>query len=327
MAQIRRKRCPHCGFLETIKWGKQNGHQRFRCKNCDTLFTHTRKDVTAQNRFVYFEQWILGKQTIKQLCRLSGYSEKSLRIWFYSYLRNYPEWDISRRESVNLMIDGTYFPNKVCLVLYRDFNIKATMLYRLTDNEWESEIREDLENLISLGIEIESVTCDGNSSIIKSVKRTSKDIIIQRCIVHVQRESKMWLTKHPKSDAGKSLRSLASVIHLIKSADDRDYWLFEFQLWERVYHDYITEKSYSDELPQGWYTHKMVRKSYVHIRRALPNMFHYIDNANIPNNTNSLESFFGHLKQNISLHRGLSKSHYRNYVKWYLYFRNKDQKR
>lgn len=327
MSKLRRKRCPFCGFLSCVKNGKQSGHQRYYCKSCESYFTDRRHDISAANRFVWFERWILGKQSIWQLSQRSGYSEKTLRIWFDSYLKHCPVWAIPRRTKVHLMIDGTYFPNKVCLVLYRDFTVKSTLFYRLTDNEWEDEIREDLENLLSLGIEIESVTCDGLSNIIKSVKKTCKQIIIQRCIIHIQRESKTWLTKRPKSAAGKYLRSLVSVIHEIKSHDDRDYWLYEFHLWEQVFHEYITAKSYSDEIPKGWYTHKMVRKSYVHIKRALPYMFKYIDNPNIPNNTNSLESFFGHLKQNISLHRGLSKNHYKNYVKWYLYFRNNSNKR
>lgn len=327
MAKTIRKRCPHCGFLSTIKWGKQNGHQRYKCKNCDSLFTHSRKDITAQNRFVWFKQWVLGKQTIKQLCQRSGYSEKSLRNWFDNYLREYPTWEISRREKVNLMIDGTYFANKICLVLYRDFNVKTTIFYRITDNEWEDEIREDLENILSLGIEIESVTCDGLSNITKSVKKTCKKIIIQRCLVHIQRECLIWLTQHPKSDAGKYLRSLTCCICKIKSYDDRDYWLRDFMLWQEVFREYLNTKSYNDNNEKGWYTHKMVRKSFVHIKRALPYMFKYLDNPNIPNNTNSLESFFGHLKQNISIHRGLSKIHYQNYVKWYLYFRNQDNKK
>ena len=32
------------------------------------------------------------------------------------------------------------------------------------------------------------------------------------------------------------------------------------------------------------------------IKRALPNMFHYLDNTKIPKTTNSIESFFGHMK-------------------------------
>ncbi len=327
MSKPKRKRCPHCGFLETIKWGKQNNHQRYKCKNCDSLFTHTRKDISKQNRFVWFERWILHKQTIEELSESSGYSEKSLRIWFEDYLRNYPKWEISRRNKVNLVLDGTYFKNKVCLVAYRDFHLKSTLLYRLSDGEWEQELREDLENIISMGITIESVTSDGLSNIIKSVKKTSKNITLQRCLVHITRECKIWLTKHPKRDSAKYLRQLVCHICQIKSYDDRDYWLFLFDKWQEVYHEDITQKSYNQESGNSWYTHKMLRKSFVHIKRALPNMFMYLDNPNIPNNTNSIESFFGHLKKNISIHRGLSKIHYQNYVKWYLYFRNLKRKR
>jgi uncharacterized C2H2 Zn-finger protein len=322
----KRKRCPECGFLGAIKWGVQNGHQRYKCKNCGSYFTSTKPYRKSLNLMVWFERWVLGKQTIKQLSQQSGYSEKSLRLWFDKYLKNYPQWEISRREKVNLMIDGTYFANKVCLVLYRDNRVKATLLYRLTDGEWEQEINEDLQNLLDIGIEIESVTCDGINSIIRSVKKASKIIVLQRCIVHVQRECLIWLTKHPKSEAGVELRKIVSQIHTIKNREQWGYWVVSLVRWEQEYRAYLNQKTFKEDTNRYWFTHKMVRRSFVHIRRALPNMFHYLDNPNIPSNTNSLESFFGHLKQNISLHRGLSKTHYQNYVKWYLYFRNKDNK-
>ena len=35
------------------------------------------------------------------------------------------------------------------------------------------------------------------------------------------------------------------------------------------------------------------------IKKALPNMFLYLKDDKIPNTTNSLESFFGHLKGNL----------------------------
>ena len=37
----------------------------------------------------------------------------------------------------------------MCLVVYRDETVKTTLLYRLTDDEWEEEIREDLVILIA----------------------------------------------------------------------------------------------------------------------------------------------------------------------------------
>lgn len=65
----------------------------------------------------------------------------------------------------------------------------------------------------------------------------------------------------------------------------------------------------------------MVRKACVYIMCAHPNMFTFIEHPEVPKTTNALESFFGHLKENISPHHGLSKKHFQNYIKWYLYYR------
>jgi len=72
-------------------------------------------------------------------------------------------------------------------------------LYRLTDGEWLEEICEDVQNLLDLGIRIESVICDGLSTIIKAVKKISSGTIIQRCLTHIQRETLIWLTRNPQS--------------------------------------------------------------------------------------------------------------------------------
>ena len=247
-----------------------------------------------------------------------------MRRYFDDYLSHYPVWKIRPSERVNLLIDGTYFSNKVCLIVYRDNNVKATQLYRLSDGEWFEEILEDLQNLLSLGIQIQSVTCDGLTNIIKAVRKASPQTIIQRCLVHIQRETLIWLTRNPKSPAGKELRVIISGLHLIKSRNDWGYWVVNLIEWYNKYKEFVNQKTYHPQTNRYWFTHKSVRKSFVHIKRALPDMFHYLDNPNIPKSTNGLESFFGHLKQNISIHRGLSKMHYKNYVKWYLYFKSNE---
>lgn len=307
-----------------IKWGVRKGKQRFKCKDCDAFNTWTNKGVSNSNRFVWFRQWIVGKQTFSQLVAKSGYSERSLKRYFYAYLSNYPQWNIKPSEKVNLLIDGTYFSNKICLVLYRDNNLKMTQLYRLSDGEWFDEICEDLENLLSLGIKIESVTCDGLSNIIKAVRKTSPEAILQRCVVHIQRECLIWLSRNPQSQAGKDLRYLVGQIHLIRNRTVWGYWVVDLIHWHEKYRDFINQKSYYEPTGRYWYTHKMLRRAFVHIKRALPDMFHYLDNPNIPKSTNGLESFFGHLKQNIAIHRGLSKEHYKNYIKWYLFFKSNE---
>ena len=156
MGKNRKFRCWACGSLAVITWGKQQGKQRFKCKNCGIFSTRINVSVSKRNREIWFREWVMGKQTFAQLVAKSGYSERILKNYFYDYLEHYPTWNVNRTESVNLLLDGTYFTNKVCLVLYRDNRVKDTVLYRLTDGEWEEELREGLENLIGLGIHIET---------------------------------------------------------------------------------------------------------------------------------------------------------------------------
>ena len=68
-------------------------------------------------------------------------------------------------------------------------------------------------------------------------------------------------------------------------------------------------------------------RAYIHLHRAIPDMFKYIDAPDVPNNTNSLESFFGHLKDNLRIHRGLSREHQKDFIKWYLYFADEKKKK
>jgi AraC-like DNA-binding protein len=327
MSNNRKKHCPHCDSSDVLKWGSKSAHQRFRCKACKRTFVRTRLDISIHNRQVWFRQWVEQGHTIDYISKCSGYSERTLKRYFYDYLHDHPTWHIRPADKVNMLIDGTYFANKVCLVLYQDNNVKATQLYRLTDGEWQSEISEDLNNLLSLGIRIESVTCDGSASIIKAVRMCAPKAILQRCTVHVQRECLTWLTRYPKSEAGRELRRIVCHLNSITDRQAWGYWVVELVRWEERHREYLNQKTMPDDDPKRvWFTHKMVRRAFVHIKRALPNLFHYLDNPDIPKSTNSLESFFGHLKTNLRLHRGLSQEHFKNYVKWYLFFKNNKPK-
>lgn len=84
--------------------------------------------MKASNRFVWFRLWIIGRHTLKQISDKSGYSERSLKRYFYQYLRKAPLIHIKPSEKVNLLIDGTYFSNNLCLILYRDNTVKYTQL-------------------------------------------------------------------------------------------------------------------------------------------------------------------------------------------------------
>lgn len=313
--------------MDVIRWGFQSGKQRFFCKNCGIYFTRVNKSVSTSNRFVWFRNWVLQKQTLEVISGESGYSIRTLNRYFDGYLSSSPRLSVYPSEKVNLLIDGTYFTQDLCLIVYRDNSIKFTQLYRLSDGEWYEEIKEDLENLLALNVQIESITCDGHRAILKAISKVCTDVKLQRCIIHIQRMCRIWLSANPKSSAGIDLRRIISKLHLIKSEIEKQIWLRELVDWYERYQDFVNEKSYNPETGRYWYKHKMVRRSFTVIRKALPNMFHYLENPKIPKSTNGLESFFGHLKSNLRIHRGLSKQHKKNFIKWYLYFRNSSNPR
>lgn len=116
-----------------ISWGKQNGKRRFKCKNCGIYFTSENKSVGLKNKEIWFKKWIVGKQTYEQISAESGYSVSTLQRYFNVMLSKAPKLSYRQNKEVYLLIDGTYFSNEICLVVYRDNVFKQTQLYRITD--------------------------------------------------------------------------------------------------------------------------------------------------------------------------------------------------
>ena len=274
-----------------------------------------------ENRFVWFKKWVLERQTFKTLNRDSGLSIDTLQRIFYAFLQRSPVVKILKRRSVHLRMDATYF-EQFCMLCYQDHDDGYTQLIRFSDGEHYSEIKEDLDNLIKLGVHIESVTTDGHKSILKAIKKSIPDVVVQRCLVHIQRMCLLWLTRFPKHSSGVELRQLVLMLMKIKTENDRIYWTLELRLWYDRHKTYLQEKTIHQQTGRYWYTHKLLRRSYFTIKRALPNMFHYIVNPAIPSTTNGIEGFFSHLKNHLDLHRGLTIQHRIDFIKWYVYLSN-----
>lgn len=294
-----------CGYLDSIKWGKQAGKQRYKCKNCGILFTGSNPLLAKANQFVWFEKWVVGRRTFEQVVAETGLSKSTVQRLFKSYLKVPPILSVYPSERVNPLIDGTYFTRDLCLVLYRDNTIKFTQLYRFSDGERYEELKEDLENLLLLKVQIESITCDGHRALLRAIRKVCPHATLQRCVIHVQRMCRIWLSSNPKSISGQELRRIVCTLHLIQSKQELGYWLHELAKWDARHHEFVHEKTVNPIKGKYWYKHKLLRRSFSVLKSALPNLFTYLDNPQIPKSTNSLESFFGHLKTNLNIHRGL----------------------
>ena len=121
----------------------------------------------------------------------------------------------------------------------------------------------------------------------------------------------------PKLEASKELKKIVSRLtyttekNLTQKLGD----------WYVIYKDFLEEKTVSSTTGKLHYTHPRIRAAYRSLRTNLPYLFTYKNykNLSIPNTTNALEGgVFSHMKNMISLHRGLSKSLKLKLVDYYL---------
>lgn len=185
---------------------------------------------------------MLRKDTYAVLAEESGYSKSTLQRLFRHYLSTPPTFIIQQKLRLYLIIDGTYFTEGLCLVLYYDTKLRYSLLYRFTTGEFYRQIREDLENLKTLGIDVATVTCDGRRAIIRAVEKVYPSATLQRCMVHVQRMVRRWLTRRPKLSAAGELRYLIGLLHHIHGVVEQHMWVVAFEQWYKRHQELIEEK-------------------------------------------------------------------------------------
>ena len=301
-AKIRRRlRCPKCGSLDNIKWGARSGIQRYKCGECGHMFSARRKEITSSNRFIWFKKWVSGRMTIDEIADRSGYSTRQLHRWFDEYLDTSPSWTMNTSKPIYLLIDGTYYSDDHCLIVYRAENLKRTIFYRFTTHEDDDEIASDLINIRDLGYDVIGITTDGGDNIVRAVQYVFPDVPRQRCVVHVQRECLAQITQRPRSPEARLFRNMVQQLSSVRTVNDKLWWLNVYSGWAEENKEYIFQKGVVYYSHQEYYVHNDLRKAYIHLKRALPNLFTYIDYPGIPKTTNALEAFFGHIKDQPSL--------------------------
>lgn len=182
--------------------------------------------------------------------------------------------------------------------------------YGVSENS-ERQLLSFFKPLKDKGLNPISCTLDGNPQAIKVISRLWPSVTIQRCLVHIQRQGLMWCRQNPKTTYARKLREIFLEVTHICTKEERDMLLESINEWEWKYGQYINNhlgrgKVFSD-----------IKRARSMLLKALPDMFHYLDESGIPFSTNGLEGYFSRLKSHYRRHRGLSKRKLPSYFNWY----------
>ena len=315
-----------------IRWGKNSkGRIKFRCKNCSSFFTLGSNTRSSERKiFQLFYLRVKYTLTINYLSLTSKISRPTLSKRFSIYLNNPPNPKTYLKKLIKeekgifsgfLLIDGTWFSRKRCLIVYKDSK-RGVLFWRFSKGEYLSEIESDLLFLVKSGYVIKGVTSDGKKAIISAINGLS--IPHQRCLVHLQRSVQSKTTKKPQTIAGKDLLLWSRSLNTITSKYEANLLITWYKRLFLEHKNFLNEKTFNLNPETGqkkwWYTHKSLRQAYLSVINAKESLFTYLDLLNMPKDNNGLEGFFSHLKNKINRHRGLKQTPKENFISWMFWF-------
>lgn len=214
----------------------------------------------------------------------------------------------------HLVLDGTYFHKTGCIICLMDIPSQNIISTIYVNKENYKNVFPWLQELKSKGLDPTHIVVDGERSVMRAIKDNWPDIIIQRCLYHIQHEGMRWLRTYPKTIAGKELRCLLGTLCAIKTVRERDHFIKSFDCWIKTHKDFIKTLSSSN------IAFKDLKRTIVLIKNALPDMFHYLNEPGLHSTTNLIEGLYSRLKSDYKRHRGLTEQNKRQYLKWYCYF-------
>jgi hypothetical protein len=312
-SEWQKKHCPHCRSSRVKRNGQsRHGRQRWLCYRCHRTFGWRNVSNKRTRQKVWFKRWLVEGYSIRQLALQNGHSGSTIRR-VVEYWLLHPPCDKSNLSSSRYLIfDGTFLEQRKGIFSVMDAN-RFSILYGEHDvSEGPSDLNRFCARLAERHLSPKSATIDGNPHLMKVLRSYWPQIIIQRCLVHIQRQGLMWCRRYPKRTDAKHLRKLFLRVMSIHTEDQRDRFLTMFYAWEQRYGSRIAASP-----EKGWVFSDLKRARSM-VLAALPDMFHYLKDPHIPKSTNALEGYYSRLKDKYRQHRGLTKRNRHPYFIWYL---------
>lgn len=278
-----------------VRKGIWRGAQRWFCKNCKHYFTGHR-----EFDFHYlFEEYLSGKQTLSQLAQKYDVSvstiQRRLRTIHSTRI-------ISKDKDVVVLMDTTYWGRDFGVVLLYDCYRKK-LLWRkfIHRKEVVADYIEGIEWLEEHRFKIYGIVCDGLRGLAQSLVRYK----VQYCQFHQVKTVCSYLTRKPKTEAGKELRKIA----LLLCHTDKESFEGMLNEWYHKWEQWIKERSFDPQFKKNRYTHHRVRAAYFSLRRNMQYLWTFYDypDTYLPNTNNCLEAVNTDLKTKLRVHNGLSK--------------------
>lgn len=249
-----------------------------------------------------WKTYVLKRQTVSNLAVQEDLSERQVRRILRVESRRAPVVvHASVHEPVVLVIDTTYF-DEFGVMVFRCATRRQNLFWTFVGEETNELYLAGLAHLQATGFTVVAVVCDGKRWLAEQIE--AQGLPVQLCQFHFTKTMTRYLTKKPKTSAGRALRSFA----LSAKRMDEASFTHTLTAWHEKYRVFLTEKTVTHQTGRWQYTHRNIRSAYRTACNWLPYLFTYkkYPELKIPNTTNTLDGTFSHIKGKVYVHRGLN---------------------
>lgn len=244
-----------------------------------------------------WNEYVEGKQTYIQLAQKHGCSLKTIQRRLDTVRVEKP---IPNSKPVVVLMDTTYFGRGFGLMLFKDAYTGINLHWDYVSHETVLLYKQGIDLLLTQGYRIKGLVFDGKRGVLNSFSQFP----LQICQFHQIAIVRRYLTRNPKSLAGKALLAFS----LLLTKTDKESFVGGLENWHKQWEAFLNERSVKIEGKKSRYTHRKLRSAYRSLATNLPWLFTWYDHIElkIPNTTNAIDGHFSDLKNKLRNHNGMS---------------------
>lgn len=275
----------------------KSGTERYFCPVCKRSSIIHRPDTHIRHDKDRLITWLTGVESKDTIAKLYGVTRQTLSNEFRSFFNKNPNGMAPLGFKTKMLIVDAKFIH----------GSELCALIAVTENDkifWQFASAECYGTWYACLVRFappEVVVADGQKGVARFVRRYWPNTAFQRCHFHMVSLVIHYLSRNPKDKAGQDILDLMYRLKQVKTYEDRDRWKLFHRIWEKQY-----EKVFAEKNETGGYAHRKLRSVRFIMRRALPNLFTYLDYPECPNTTNLVEGWVNTaIAEGLRRHRGL----------------------
>ena len=301
-----------------------SGSQRWRCTACNLTTTAPRAVPPARTEQATLGEFIAWATSKGTQADQPGGARAFRRRTAWCWRVPVPRPPVTGEVHAQIFIDGLHLAGGWTLLVAR--STAHVIAWQWAAGESAAAYTALLQDLAPPDL----VTTDGAGGALKALRELWPRTPVQRCLIHVHRDTVRDLTLHPRTTQGRALLGLSRKLLTITTTDQAAHWLTALNDYATEYRTWLNQRTTAQDDPataaatgrKWWYTHPRTRRAYrrlEHLARQGVLFTYLTHDPALERTTNPVESINARIRDNLRHHRPATPDHQAAIAEWTLH--------